>query len=235
MTDRATLGAVTRGPAPWVRITPWRGRPDVARLDVVAPPSPSAADVDTCLDRLRESGFAEVVTGALAPADALAFVDAGFATRERLHLLTHDMRDLPPRTLRTRRVRGEDDEVVLAIDQQAFAEPWALDEPRLRGALSATPIARFRLAELDGAPAGYAISGRARDHGYLQRIAVAPGAQGRGLGTGLVVDALRWLARAGVRRTLVNTQLDNHVALRLYATCGFRLLPVGLSILGRAL
>jgi hypothetical protein len=33
----------------------------------------------------------------------------------------------------------------------------------------------------------------------------------------------------------VNTQWDNEVALALYQSCGFRRLPVGLSVLGRTL
>jgi ribosomal-protein-alanine N-acetyltransferase len=124
---------------------------------------------------------------------------------------------------------------VLEIDGRAFVDFWALDELGLRNALQATPTTRFRVAEHDGVPAAYAITGRAIDNGYLQRIAVDPSVQGTGLGAGLVADALGWLARHKVSRALVNTQLDNEAALKLYLRCGFERLPVGLCVLGRAL
>ena len=51
----------------------------------------------------------------------------------------------------------------------------------------------------------------------------------------LIADALWWLRRRAVDRALVNTQLENTVALSLYESCGFRRLPVGLCVLGRTL
>jgi hypothetical protein len=51
----------------------------------------------------------------------------------------------------------------------------------------------------------------------------------------LVADALTWLRRHSVRRTVVNTQLANESALALYEACGFERLPVGLNVLGRDL
>lgn len=220
---------------PWARIGPWRGRPEVAQISVAAPPFPSIREIQSCLTHLRDQGYREVVTGALNPADALVFIDAGFSTRERLHLLAHDMRSVPARSIRTRRARRLDHAAVLEIDGRAFVDFWALDELGLRNALQATPTTRFRVAEHDGVPAAYAITGRAIDNGYLQRIAVDPSAQGTGLGAGLVADALGWLARHKVSRALVNTQLDNEAALKLYLRCGFERLPVGLCVLGRAL
>jgi len=219
----------------WARVGPWRGRSDIALITLAAPPPPTPAELTKCLAKLRDDGYAEVVTGALSPADTLVFVDAGFSTREKLHLLDHDMRNVPRRSITTRRARRADHDAVLTIDARAFHDFWVLDRDGLHNALDATPMTRFRVVEVDGRPAAYAITGRASDKGYLQRIAVDPDAQGTGLGSGLVADALVWLVRHGVARTLVNTQLDNDAALALYDACGFRRLPVGLCVLGRAL
>ena len=50
-----------------------------------------------------------------------------------------------------------------------------------------------------------------------------------------MADALRWLVRSGAGRAYVNTQFGNDVALHLYLSTGFHLLPTGLRILGRTL
>ncbi|MGZ8753441.1 MAG: GNAT family N-acetyltransferase [Acidimicrobiia bacterium] len=218
----------------WIRVRPWRGDDEVAYLAVGADRPPPPEFVERCLENLREQGRARVVTSALTPADALPFVDAGFTVRERLHLLTHDMTGTQPPARSTRRARATDRHAVLALDHLAFDEFWRLDEAGLDDAIRATPVARFRVAGDDGI-AAYAISGRSGNQGYLQRLAVAPSARREGWGRVVVADGLRWLARHGVRRTLVNTQLDNTSALALYEACGFRRLAVGLCVLGRPL
>ncbi len=218
----------------WIRVRSWRGDGDVAYLAVGADRPPPPEFVDRCLETLREQGRTRVVTSALAPADALPFVDAGFTVRERLHLLAHDMTGLVAPDRSTRRARNADHPAVLALDHLAFDEFWRFDGAGLDDAIRATPVARFRVAGDDGV-AAYAISGRSASLGYLQRLAVAPSARREGWGRVVVADSLRWLNRHGVRRTLVNTQLDNSSALALYEACGFRRLAVGLCVLGRPL
>jgi ribosomal protein S18 acetylase RimI-like enzyme len=206
--------------------------------------------IATCLHVLRRSGYSGVVTTAMPPGDALPFVDAGFDVRERLHLLEHDLVDVPaadPRSHRLRRAWRGDRAAVLALDGLAFDEFWRLEEPGLRDALHATPSVRFRVGEpARTRPAGndvvapraagaYAITGRAGHQGYLQRIAVHPDERRQGWGRLLVTDALRWLRHHHVRRALVNTQWMNDGAVALYESCGFRRLPVGLSVLDRTL
>ena len=218
----------------WIRVRTWRGDADVAYLAVGADRPPPPGFVERCVGVLREQGRSRVVTSALTPADSLPFIDAGFTVRERLHLLAHDMTRLSPPTRTTRRARASEHATVLALDGLAFDDFWRLDESGLDDAIRATPVARFRVAGDDGI-AAYAISGRSGHQGYLQRLAVAPSARREGWGRVVVADGLRWLSRHGVRRTLVNTQLDNEAALALYEACGFRRLAVGLCVLGRSL
>jgi ribosomal protein S18 acetylase RimI-like enzyme len=219
----------------WIRVRPWRGDDDVAYLAVGADRPPPTEFVERCLEDLREQGRVRVVTSALTPADALPFVDAGFTVHERLHLLAHNMTGVTRPAYPTRRARVTDHPAVLALDNLAFDEFWRLDALGLDDAIRATPVARFRVAGDAAGIAAYAISGRSGHQGYLQRLAVAPSARREGWGRAVVADALRWLDRHGVRRTLVNTQLDNGSALALYEACGFRRLAVGLCVLGRPL
>jgi ribosomal protein S18 acetylase RimI-like enzyme len=193
----------------------------------------AAASVRHCLEVLATRGFARAITAALAAPEVEGFLGAGFVVRERLHLLTHDLKDLPDVSVLAvaqRRARRRDRPDALEVDAKAFPPFWRLDDAGLDEALAATPSSRFRLAT---APAviGYAVSGRAARRGYLQRLAVDPDQQRQGIGTALVVDGLRWMRRWGVTQAVVNTQEDNRAALTLYERLGFRRQASGLAVL----
>ncbi|MGH8993084.1 MAG: GNAT family N-acetyltransferase [Acidimicrobiia bacterium] len=245
------------------RLATWRGDGVVAHLAPTTTGPLSAGFVTECLDWLRVRGYRSVVTSALSSPECRGFLEAGFDLHEELDLLTHDLSGLSPRPRGLRRARRRDRPVVIALDELAFPPFWRLHEGGLEEALAATPSVRFRIAGRrfdtarhgDGAPctggawgwdprrggeatgsiAGYAITGRGGDTGYLQRLAVHPADRGQGLGRALIVDALVWLRRRGADRALVNTQRTNDRARALYQACGFRLLPEGLSVLARGL
>jgi mycothiol synthase len=52
-------------------------------------------------------------------------------------------------------------------------------------------------------------------------VAVAPGAQGLGLGRALVVDGLVRLQEAGADKIFLYVDADNHPAIHLYRDLGF--------------
>jgi ribosomal protein S18 acetylase RimI-like enzyme len=196
--------------------------------------------VKELLEVARSSGFAHLLTSALRPDEAPAFLRAGFTVREELHLLTHNTSQAARRLCATSardidRGLRRDRAAVLALDDRAFDEFWRLGPVGLEDALTATPTSRFRVARGGDELAAYAITGRAGDDGYVQRLAVDPAARRRGWGRALVGDALTWLAARGVRRTFVNTQRHNVAALALYEGSGFTRVPGGLEILERAL
>ena len=167
-----------------VRIAAWHGRADVASLALRGRGALAPATVDRLLDRVRAAGYREVVTNALAPAATLPLVDAGFAVRERLRVLVHDLQHLPDASGRTRRARRRDRALLLATDRAAFDDFWELDDDGLRQAARATPSSQLRIGP-SRAPTGYALFGRAGNDGYVQRLAVHPEAQGDGLGRAL--------------------------------------------------
>lgn len=219
-----------------LRVGPWHDEAGIANLAPIgegAPLDPEA--VEDVVARLAEAGYHGAVTSAVGPAEARAFLLAGFEVHERLHLLARSLRALPPAPpARLRRARRRDHDRVLEIDAAAFDDFWRLDQGGLLDALDATPSARFRVA-LDPAGGdaivGYAVCGRAGRRGFVQRLAVAPPLQGRGLGTALLVDGLGWLRRRGVTRAVVNTQESNEGAVRLYERLGFERQPGGLAVL----
>jgi len=225
------------------RTGPWRGDGQIAYLAPLAPAgAPSVDFLHRCLDTLTARGFTRVVTSALAPAEQGGFLAVGFEEYERLHLLSHDLSDVPRPSREAaqllRRGRGGDWPAVLTVDASAFAPFWRLDASGLREAIDATPTTRFRVAAESRGSAGvtaYAVTGLSANQGYLQRLAVHPNHRRSGLGRTLGLDGLRWLRRRGVSEAVVNTQLGNEPALALYLSLGFRHEPIQLSVLHRRL
>jgi ribosomal protein S18 acetylase RimI-like enzyme len=137
-----------------------------------------------------------------------------------------------------RRANRRDHRSVLRIDHEAFPPFWRLDAAGLVEALTATPSHHFCVATgarpalfARRASCAYAIWGRAGGRGYLQRLAVRPDRQRRGIATALVADGLRWLQRRGADLVLVNTQEDNLGAVVFYERVGFRREREGLAVL----
>ncbi len=112
-------------------------------------------------------------------------------------------------TRATRRARKGDRGAVLELDHRSFDGFWRLDADGLTNAIEATPSSRFRVAEGADRLLAYAVTGRAGQHGYLQRLAVDPSVRREGYGRAVVFDGLRWLRRHGATQALVNTQCDN--------------------------
>ena len=217
------------------RLASWRADGQVAHLSPTAMRPLSAGFIESCIERLRARGFTLVVTSALSKEESAGFLRAGFEVQEKLELLTHDLQKIPVGDHRLRRPWRSDRPQVLAVDAIAFNMFWRLHQGGLDDALGATPSVRFRVHGRGDRLDGYVIGGRGSCTGYVQRLAVHPDARGQGLGRSLVGDVLRWMQRRGVTRALVNTQETNEVALSLYLSCGFRLMPDGLKVLAKAL
>ncbi len=166
--------------------------------------------------------------------------EIGFEVDERLHLLSHNLENVPPMpetAVPLRRGKSSDWPAVLDVDAGSFAAFWRLDNEGLREAIEATPVSRFRVASprRGGPVLAYAVTGLSGNQGYLQRLAVHPAAQRAGRGRALAVDGLHWLRRKGVRRAVVNTQVGNAAAFDLYVGLGFRPQPNDLVVLRREL
>ncbi|MGH9106291.1 MAG: GNAT family N-acetyltransferase [Acidimicrobiales bacterium] len=221
------------------RAGPWRADGSVALLVPLVSGPASAEFVRRCLRLLARQGFQRVVTGALAPDEQGGFLEAGFEVREHLHLLVLDqaapLTGVPPGP-RLRRAGLSLRAGVLDVDRAAFDPFWRLDRASLREALAATPRKRLRVVLGPGRQVlGYALCGAASRRGFVQRLAVRPEAQGRGLGKRLLLDGLHWLRGAGACQIAVNTQKGNEAALALYRNVGFRDEPAGLNVLSTGL
>ncbi len=167
-----------------------------------------------------------LVTRMLAPEAAPFFAGAGFTPYKTILLLEGDARSAaaPRRAghgFRVRRYRPPDLEEVLRVDGAAFDPFWKLDAWNLRSISRYCDLNNFLVAEGEEGLEGYCIAGTNRLSGFIQRLAVRPERQGRGLGTDLLRRQAAWARGKGARALLVNTQEENVTAQRLYRKAGF--------------
>ncbi|MBM3695106.1 MAG: GNAT family N-acetyltransferase [Actinobacteria bacterium] len=178
------------------------------------------------------------VTGVLSPPLFLParppWERAGFAVHARLILMRRSLDGLsaPGHAVDPGDLRDLDD--TLRVDRAAFDPFWRFDRTALLEAVQATAERAIHLVRLPGGGlAGFAVTGRSGRHAYLQRVAVDPAWQGRGIGRSLVRSAAAWAGIAGASVLLLNTPDGNAAASGLYAAEGFRPAGRDLAVLAR--
>ncbi len=112
---------------------------------------------------------------------------------------------------------------ILAVDRAALGPHWWYGKETMRR--RAAGLSHFAVAEVSGAVVGHAEGELRLPVAHLDRIAVHPDHQGRGIGTALMRDALQALWLRGATRVTLNTQSDNRRSQQLYRRFGFR--PTG--------
>ncbi len=234
MVNRAPL--VLRGEGVSSRVVEWPSQPGVAQLIMYQQQRiPSADDLQRWVDTIASRGYSTIRTSALAAQAAAAVEVVGFQSVQDLALLQHDLMlrlDRPRAPLA--RLTEHHHTRASEVDRAAFGDGWFLDPAAIDEVRRATPHHRARTAGGD-AFAGYAVSGRDAGIGFLQRLAVHPDHQRRGLARALVLDSLRWMSRWRVERVLVNTPVNNEPALLLYESTGFHRLREHLRVYERSL
>ena len=214
-----------------IRSTKWRSGSSMRLVLPTNPNSTTASQIDLTTRKLRQQNL-EAVTPALPERTARRFLDAGFVVHERLHLLSKPV-EKPTRNLnhRVRDARRRDLETVLHLDQLCFDQFWRFDKRSFNRARRATKYNTNRVVEIDGAIAGYCLTGSTQEIGYIQRLGVDPALRGQSIGSDLVTDSLHWLYHQGCNKAMVNTQLPNVAAQNLYTKMGFQLESEGLVVL----
>jgi mycothiol synthase len=189
---------------------------------------------------LRDRGGALLIQSLTDPEGAgpmaRAMELAGF---ERLALLAYLRRDvrpadadlpLPPdlQWLYYRRLRHRKFAHAIALSYED-----SLDCPRLAGVRSVDETISthkhtgifcprsWRLAVLDGRPAGVCLLNNLHGRGEVVYLGVAPAARRQGVGRALLARALRDTAALGLPQAGLSVDVDNSPALHLYQSMGF--------------
>jgi ribosomal-protein-alanine N-acetyltransferase len=108
-------------------------------------------------------------------------------------------------------------EPVLFADDAWSQQTWWAE-------LAGRPRRSYVIAEQSGTVVGYAGVNCGGEVADVMTIAVAPQAQGQGLGTVLLHWLIAEARRAGAQHLMLEVRADNVVAQRLYSAAGFALL-----------
>jgi ribosomal-protein-alanine N-acetyltransferase len=112
---------------------------------------------------------------------------------------------------------------IVTTDREAFEPHWWRSQATVQQRAAAA--SRFTVAEYRGSVVGYTERELHLPTAHLNRIAVRPHIQGRGVGTILLSGVLDTVWQAGARTVSLNTQHHNHRSRRLYDRFGFK--PTG--------
>ena len=124
-----------------------------------------------------------------------------------------------------RAMRWWDVEAAAEIEQRLFPDAWSVET--FWAELAGVPETRhYVVAEDDGVLLGYAGLFATRHSADVQTVAVAPEAQGSGLGATLLQDLLDEATRRGCGEVLLEVRVDNEPARRLYERHGFERVAV---------
>ena len=131
----------------------------------------------------------------------------------------------PPRahgtTVVVRDMHVDDLPSVAAIEAASFSDAWA---PSAFADLLARKYARLRVAtSSDGTILGYCILLRAADEGEIANICTAAAVRGRGVGGGLLDDALAAADASATAAVYLEVRTSNVAARALYEGRGFSL------------
>lgn len=114
-------------------------------------------------------------------------------------------------------------EDVLAIERMSYSNPWV--EDAFRHEIEQNAFSRPRVAVTVEEPrrvVGYCVSWIVFEQVHIQNVAVHPRHRRFGLARHLLLRALSEGADAGARSAKLEVRESNAVALKLYASLGFR-------------
>jgi len=214
-------------PAAWVRAA--------AANDGGPPAGVMQPLFDACLPALAAQGIATLSAMPTEPWLPPILDELGFAIVERVESwgkvgLKSPRRGSPE--VQVRPARRPDITHLAHIAQAAFAPRWQLGAETL--ALAWQQAATFSVAEQGKSKVGFQISLARGEQAHLVHLTVHPAAQGRGVGSRLLADALNRYATLGLTHVSLNTQSNNTASHRLYKAFGFQRVSSPLPVWERA-
>jgi ribosomal protein S18 acetylase RimI-like enzyme len=209
----------------------WRHRDEIVSVLEVTT-GPNALRL---LDHLAEAAAAQgkrlvVITEQHERRSPLFYRAAGMTLLEQILVYEAVIFGVPSQvpSLRFERVEQDDPFAIgelLELDHQAFSWLWRNSEEEFAEYLSDPRVDVYLGRDPSGQAMSYVGITRMRGWGHLDRLAVAPAAQGEGYGRESLAWAVRVLGSRGARRIALSTQARNARSRRLYERFGFRRAP----------
>ena len=118
-----------------------------------------------------------------------------------------------------RRMTVEDVPAVAAIEAATFPTPWS--EDAFRKEITDNPVARYLVAEKDGAVIGFAGAWIILDESHITNIAILAEHRGNGYGRMLTSALMQYLSNLGAAYATLEVRKSNLTAQRLYKSLGY--------------
>ena len=210
----------------------WRHRGEVAGMLELSARANAIPVLDEFAEIARDEGKQLAIASEHHESRRRAFYEsAGFELLEDI-VIYELARGLPPSPGGALQLQSVDvnDELMLAeltaLDHAAFPWLWWNSREEFENYGGSPGVELYLFRDNSGAAVAYIGITHFRDWGHLDRIAVAPGLQGRGYGREALDWAVHFLSRAGARRIGLSTQARNTRSRQLYERYGFRRAPV---------
>jgi ribosomal protein S18 acetylase RimI-like enzyme len=185
---------------------------------------------------LRAAGAEEITFIGHAPWLARALSQAGFVTRTSVISYQRWEDAIPSagnQDVLLRPAQPADAETIAEIDASAFEPMWRYPATTHRALIGRLPY--VILGELRGQAIGYVASDVLYGQGQIIRLVVHPAWQHHGVGTRLLVEALRYFRSRAVDSAMLNTQTENAASRRLYERLGFERVGEAVPVLTKDL
>ena len=207
-------------------VAPWRHRPAVAVVEELAAVRQAIPLLAAVVENSRRAGDTVVLILEMDEERSPTFYhQAGMELLEQI--ITYDLARVRPIAMPSSlefAAADPGDRATLAalirIDHGAFPWLWWNSEAEFLNYV-ASPGTELMLGYRDGQPVSYFGVSHYPGWGHLDRIAVAPAAQGIGLGRQTLVQAINTLQERSARRIALSTQQSNLRSQRLYERFGF--------------
>ncbi len=214
----------------FIVVTPWRHRDEILNVQILWSFRHDGALLDAAAESAADAGAAALIMLETGERRRPAFYHRhGFSRIELIRTYEH----LEPRVLARGHERGvqeflqvhPDDstlhELVEHLDHDAFPWFWWNSASEFRHYLRYPGVELWAGVQQNRLVSYFGFT--AYHHwAHLDRIAVAPGDQGAGLGRSALSFAAARMLRHGARRIGLSTQGSNRVSRRLYESMGFR-------------
>ena len=118
-----------------------------------------------------------------------------------------------------RRMTIDDVPTVAAIEDATFPTPWS--EDAFRKEITDNPVARYLVAEKDGAVIGFAGAWIILDESHITNIAILAEHRGNGYGRALTAALMQYLSNLGAAYATLEVRKSNVTAQNLYKSLGY--------------
>lgn len=118
-----------------------------------------------------------------------------------------------------RKMKKDDVDQVVAIDQVSFSLPWP--ERSFRYELNDNPASRCWVAEVDGLIVGMIVVWLLVDEAHIATLATHPEFRRQGIAKKLLTHALKYLMEEGAGSSFLEVRESNAAAQEMYRKFGF--------------